>query len=151
VVDRGQRRAHQPGGEQRLQERRMVGSQPCHPVAASHPEPLQAIGQAPNPAGQLRVGERATVAHQRYPVAGGPGSTLNPRANPEACPSGRHRSHGQGYAQPARQRQEATPATLTVMVTLAVWVASDKPGDLVAAPLAPVESAGSIQESLPNP
>jgi hypothetical protein len=40
VIDRCQRRTQQPRGEQRLQERGVVGSQPRHPVAAPNAEPL---------------------------------------------------------------------------------------------------------------
>jgi hypothetical protein len=90
-----QRRAHQPRGEQRLQERRMVGSQPRHPVAAPDAKPLQAIGQAPNPPGYLPIGERAIFTHQRHLIRGDPGATLNPGADPEVGPSGRQHSHGQ--------------------------------------------------------
>ena len=89
----------------------MVRSQPPHPVAAPYPKPLETIGQAPNPAGQLRIGERAIAGHQRQLIRGDPGSALNPGADSEVGPSGRHRSHGQGYPQPTPRRQEATPAT----------------------------------------
>jgi hypothetical protein len=112
VVDRRQRRADQPRGKQRLQECRMVGPKPRHPVAAPYPKPTQSIGQAPNPPGQLRVGERAIASHQRHLVWGDPGSALNPRANPEVGRSGWHGRHGQGYPQPTPCRQEA-PATQT--------------------------------------
>jgi hypothetical protein len=86
----------------------MVGSQPRHPVAAPHPKLLQAVGQAPDPLGELRIGERAVVARQRHLVGGDPGATLNPRADPEVGPSRWHRSHGQGYPHPAPRRQEPT-------------------------------------------
>jgi hypothetical protein len=74
----------------------MVGSQPRYPVAAPHTQPLQAVGQAPDPLGQLRIGERAVAAHQRHPVRGDPGSALNPGADPEVGRSRRHPGHGQG-------------------------------------------------------
>ena len=90
----------------------MIGPKPRHPVAAPYPKPTQSIGQAPNPPGQLRVGERAIASHQRHLVWGDPGSTLNPRANPEVGRSGWHGRHGQGYPQPTPCRQEA-PATQT--------------------------------------
>ena len=36
------------------------------PGRRPNPEPTQAIGQATNPAGRLRIGERAIVTHQRH-------------------------------------------------------------------------------------
>jgi hypothetical protein len=126
VVHRRQRRTQQPGGEQRLQERRMVGPEPRHPVAAPYPKPTQSIGQAPNPPGQLHVGERAIASHQRHLVWGDPGSTLNPGADPEVGRNRRHPGHGQGYPPLAPCRQEATPATQT----LNAGGASPRPGFL---------------------
>jgi hypothetical protein len=110
VVHRCQRRTQQPRGEQRLQERRVVGSQPRHPVTAPNAKPLQAVGQAPNPPGQLRIGERAVLAHQRHLVGGDPGSALDPGANPKVGPRRWHHGHGQGYPQPAPRRQEVPAA-----------------------------------------
>src|SRR5215213_10627560 len=87
----------------------MVWSQPCHPVTKPDAEPPQTVGQPANPAGQLRVGERAVVPHQRHLAGGDPGSALNPGADSEVGRNRRHPGHGQGYPPPAPRGQEATP------------------------------------------
>src|SRR5262245_62301326 len=43
VVNRSQRRAEQPGGEQRFEERRVVRSQPRHPVALRDAQSSEAV------------------------------------------------------------------------------------------------------------
>ena len=83
VVHRSQGRADQPAGEQRLQERGVVRSQPRHPVAALYAEPQQTVGQAPNPTGQVRVRQRPTISHQRQTVWRHPSAALDPRADPK--------------------------------------------------------------------
>ena len=100
-----------PGGEQHSQERRMVRSQPRHPVAGLHPEPPRAVGQAPHPLGQVRIGEGAVRAHEHQLTRVGPGAALDPGADPEARPRRWDRVHGQGYAQTGRRRQ-ASAATI---------------------------------------
>src|SRR5215211_2364344 len=87
----------------------MVWSQPCHPVTKPDAEPPQTVGQPANPAGQLRIGERAVVPHQRHLAGGDPGSALNPGADSEVGRNRRHPGHGQGYPPPAPRGQEATP------------------------------------------
>ena len=55
VVDGRQRRAEQSGGEQGLEERRVVRTEPSHPVPAPHAEPVQTVCQAPDADGEFRV------------------------------------------------------------------------------------------------
>jgi hypothetical protein len=57
VVHRRQGCTEQAGGEHRLEERRMVRAEPGHPVTAPHAEPVQAVRQAANAAGEFRVRE----------------------------------------------------------------------------------------------
>ena len=55
MVHRGEDGAEEAGREERLEEGRVVRPQPGHAIPPGDAETAQAVGQAPDPRGQLGV------------------------------------------------------------------------------------------------
>jgi hypothetical protein len=84
--------------KERLDEGRMVWSEPRYAIALLDSEGPKGIGEASHPAGQFAVAEAHVTEDQRRSVGTNAGATLDPRSDPairhvfaQRCPSGSRR------------------------------------------------------------